>query len=392
MLAPSIPFWHGFRGANDTGEKDRVKKHEIPTPALVVDIDKLQRNIYEMAERARRAGKALRPHIKTHKTPIISHMQIKAGAVGITCAKLGEAEVMAAAGIEDIFIAYPIVGQDKLERLLNLARWVPRISTSVDTFEAARTLNDAAVSRGQCIDVIVEVEAGYRRTGIEPGELMLQFVREVVTSMPGLNYRGLMYMAGDTCKYPEKEKQLAGELAGVKVATDAAALLRANGIETAVISGGSTPGAQFLDKLEGVTEYRVGCYVFGDMKYADLGALTRNQMALTILVTVVSVPSVRKPDHFVVDAGSKTLTHSDAMTTPGYGTFVQYPELAVNVASEEHGAVHLPKGHKPPKLGAKLDIYPNYVSDVVNLADELWVVQGDEVIAVWDILARGKRT
>ena len=368
-----------------------MKKHEIPTPALVVDLDKLQCNIDDMADRARRAGKQLRPHIKTHKVPIIAHMQMRAGAAGIACAKLGEAEVMAAAGIEDIFVAYPIVGQDKVERLLNLARWVPRISTTVDTFEAARALSEAAIACGKRVDVLVEIEAGYRRTGIEPDQRMVEFVSEIVTSMAGLHYKGLMYMAGDTGKYVEREKQRAGELAGAKVATDAAALLRANGIETQVISGGSTPGAQFMELLEGVTEYRVGCYVFGDMKYADLAAHTREQMSLTILATVVSVPYMSEPDHFVVDAGSKTLTHSDAMITPGYGTFVQYPSLTVNVASEEHGAVHLPKGAKPPPIGTKLDIYPNYVSDVVNLADELWVVQGDDVVATWDILARGKR-
>jgi D-serine deaminase-like pyridoxal phosphate-dependent protein len=114
-------------------------------------------------------------------------------------------------------------------------------------------------------------------------------------------------------------------------------------------------------------------------------------MSVTILTTVVSVPSVAEPDRFVVDAGSKTLTHAGATTTPGYGTLVQYPELAVNVASEEHGAVHLPKGVKPPAIGTKLDIYPNYVSDAVNISDKLWVVQNGDVIAVWDILARGKR-
>lgn len=368
-----------------------MKKHEIPTPALVVDLDKLQCNIYGMAERARRAGKHLRPHIKTHKTPIIAHMQVKAGAVGIVCAKLGEAEVMAAAGIEDIWVCYPIVGPDKIERLLNLARWVPKVSTTVDTPEAARALSKAAVARGQCIDVLVEVEVGYKRTGIEPGEPLLGFVKEIVGAMPGLRYKGLMYIAGSLIKHLERDKQLAEEQAAAQIVTDAAALLRANGIETAVISGGTTPGAQYMDKLEGVTEYRVGCYVFGDMKYADLGAHTRDQMSLTILTTVVSVPSVSEPDHFVVDAGSKTLTHTGAMTTPGYGTFVAYPSLAVNGASEEHGTVHLPKGVKPPAIGAKLDIYPNYVSDVVNLSDKLWVVQDDEVIAIWDILARGKK-
>jgi D-serine deaminase-like pyridoxal phosphate-dependent protein len=318
-------------------------------------------------------------------------MQMKAGAVGIACAKLGEAEVMAAAGIEDIFIAYPIIGQDKVERLLNLACWVPKISTSVDALAAACALNEAAVARGLRLDVMIEVEAGYRRTGVQPDEHLLRLAQAIVTSMPGLRYKGLMYMAGGTGVYLEPEKQLAGELAGAKVATEAAAYLAANGIPTEVVSGGSTPGAKFVDRLQGVTEYRPGCYVFGDMKYADIGALTREQISLTILTTVVSVPDVAEPDHFVVDAGSKTLTHCQAMTTPGYGTFVQFPRLSVTIASEEHGSVHLPKGFKPPQLGAKLDIYPNYVSDVVNLSDTLWVVQGDEVIADWEIAARGKR-
>jgi D-serine deaminase-like pyridoxal phosphate-dependent protein len=368
-----------------------MKKHEIPTPALVVDIDKLRHNIDDMAERARAGGMALRPHIKTHKTPVISHMQVKAGAVGIVCAKLGEAEVMAQAGIDDILVCYPIVGQDKIERLLNLARWVARVSTVVDTLPAAQALSDAAVARGQCLDVLVEVDVGYRRTGIQPGEPLLALITAMVQSMPGLRYKGLMYIAGGLIKHMEKEKQLAEEQAAIDIVLDAARLLRANGIETETISGGTTPGAQYMADLEGVTEYRVGCYVFGDMKYADLGALTREQLALTILTSVVSVPSVPEPDHFVVDAGSKTLTHSGAMTSPGYGTFVQRPELTVNVPSEEHGGVYLPPRARPPAIGSKLEIYPNYVSDVVNLGDELWVVQGDEVIAVWDIAARGKR-
>jgi D-serine deaminase-like pyridoxal phosphate-dependent protein len=368
-----------------------MQKHEIPTPALVVDYDKLVYNITEMAERARQAGKALRPHIKTHKTPIIAQMQMQAGAVGITCAKLGEAEVMAAAGIQDIWVCYPIVGADKIERLLNLARWVPTMACSVDAPEMARAISAAAVARGQRIDVMVEVEAGYRRVGIQAGELFVNFVKEIVASMPGLRYRGVTYMAGGTCKSADPAQQLAGEQAGAKVAIDAAASLRPYGIATEVVSGGSTPGSRYMAHLAGVTEYRPGCYVFGDMAYADLGAHTRQQMALTILATVVSVPAGPEPDHFVVDAGSKTITHFRAPTTPGYGTFVQMPDIHIAVASEEHGGVHLPKGVRPPALGTKLDIWPNYVSDVVNQSDELWVVRGDEVMAVWPISAARKR-
>jgi D-serine deaminase-like pyridoxal phosphate-dependent protein len=367
-----------------------MKKQDIPTPALVVDLDKLHRNIDDMSARARAAGKHLRPHIKTHKTPIIAHMQIKAGAVGIVCAKLGEAEVMAQAGIEDILVCYPIVGPDKIERLLNLARWVPKVSTVVDTPQAARALNEAADARGQRIDILVEVEVGYKRTGIEPGEPLLDLVQAIVGSMPGLRYKGLMYIAGTIMQHSERDQQLAAEQAAARIVTDSAVLLRARGIETKVISGGTTPGAQYMDQLEGVTEYRAGCCVFGDMKYADFGALSREAMALTVWTTVVSAPATAEPDHFVVDAGSKVLTHSSALTTPGYGTFVQYPDLAVNVPSEEHGGVYLPKGVRPPAIGTKLSIYPNYVSDVVNQADRLWVVQGQDVVAVWDILARGK--
>ena len=150
-----------------------MKKLEIPTPALVVDIDKLKYNIEDMAGRARQAGMALRPHIKTHKTPVITHMQLKAGATGIVCAKLGEAEVMAAAGVDNILVCYPIVGPDRIERLLNLACWVPRVSTTVDTRAAAQALSDAAAARNQCVDVLVEVDVGYKRTGIAPGEPLL---------------------------------------------------------------------------------------------------------------------------------------------------------------------------------------------------------------------------
>ncbi len=369
-----------------------MKKHEIPTPALVVDFDKLNSNIDEMAKRAKKAGKKLRPHIKTHKTPMIARMQIDAGAIGIACAKLGEAEVMAASGIQDIFIAYPIVGEDKVERLLNLARWMPRVSTSIDTFEACMALNRAAARRGQILDVIVEVEAGYYRTGVLPGEPLLHFVKTIIQDCPALRYQGLMYMAGGIGAIIDDEEQRKAEVKGSKIAAEAAEYLLKFGIISNVIGGGSTPGARFLEDIDpAITEYRPGCYVFGDIRYADLGAHSRDSMSLTVLTTVVSVPDVPQPDRFVTDAGSKTLTHMSGITSPGYGTLVQYPHLHVSSPSEEHGVVrNIPEGTKLPKIGDKLEIWPNYVSDTVNYFDRLWVVQKDEVIATWDIQARGK--
>jgi D-serine deaminase-like pyridoxal phosphate-dependent protein len=369
-----------------------MKKIEIPTPALIVDYDKLNKNIAEMADRAEKAGKKLRPHIKTHKTPMIARMQMDAGAIGIACAKLGEAEVMAASGMEDIFIAYPIVGEDKVERLLNLARWVPKVSTSVDTYEALRALNHAAIRRGQTLDVIVEVEAGYYRTGVLPGEPLLDFVKMILQDCPALRYKGLMYMAGGIGSTIDEEEQRKAEVAGSKIAAGAAAYLKKFGIETEVIGGGSTPGARFLEDIDlAITEYRPGCYVFGDVRYADLGALSRESMSLTVLATVVSIPDVPQPDRFVTDAGSKTLTHMPGITSPGYGTLVQYPNLHISSPSEEHGVVRdVPPETRFPRIGDKLDIWPNYVSDTVNYFDRLWVVQNDEVIAAWDIQARGK--
>lgn len=369
-----------------------MKKSEIPTPALVVDYEKLVKNITGMAKRAEQAGKKLRPHIKTHKTPIIARMQIDAGAIGIACAKLGEAEVMAAAGIEDIFIAYPVVGEDKLTRLLNLGQWVPKISTSVDTYDACRALNQAARRRGQILDVIVEVEAGYYRTGVLPGEPLLNFVKMIREDCPALHYKGLMYMAGGIGAIIDEEEQRQAEVAGSKVAANAATYLLKNGIETEVIGGGSTPGSRFLKDIDpAITEYRPGCYVFGDVRYADLGAHSREDMSLTVLATVVSVPDVPQPDRFVTDAGSKSLTHMPGITSPGYGTLVQYPGLYISSPSEEHGVVrNIPAGTQLPKIGDKVDIWPNYVSDTVNYFDKIWVIRQDEVITTWDIQARGK--
>jgi len=239
-----------------------------------------------------------------------------------------------------------------------------------------------------CIDVLVEVECGYKRTGVELGEPLSRLVGRMVRDMPGLHFKGLMVMAGYVYKELDPEKQLAAERRGAKYATDGADQLRRQGIAVEVVSVGSTPGAKHMHQVAGVTEYRPGAYIFGDVINADLGAHTLDEMALTVLTSVVSVPA---PDRFIVDAGSKTLTDARSRTTEGRGPIVQMPGVAISWLCEEHGMVDLPAGVKPPALETKLEILPNYVSDVVNLGDQLWVVQGDRVIAVWDILARGKR-
>ena len=363
-----------------------MKKQSIPTPALLVDIDKLKDNIERMARKARTAGVNLRPHFKSHKAPAIAHMQMKAGAVGISVARLSEAEVLAAAGIDDILVAYPIVGEDKVERLLNLDRLV-KISTTVDTLEAAWALSQAAAAREQRIDVLVEVESGYKRCGVEPGESTLTFVREI-TGLSGLRFKGVMTMAGHIYRQPTRESQFAVAREEAQLGANTAALLRQNGIEVEVISAGSTAAAQFLGEVEGVTEYRPGFYVFNEVSIADLGMCTLAQIAVSVLATVVSVPA---SDRFIIDAGRKTLSSVPASKTPGYGLFRDLPGVTVSWLCQEHGIVNPPVGVPMPSVGQKLEILPNCVADVVALRDEMYVVQGDEVIATWEIPAHSKR-
>jgi len=195
-----------------------------------------------------------------------------------------------------------------------------------------------------------------------------------------------MVMAGHIYKEHDPGKRLAIAQAEADLGADHAHLLREKGIEVDVISVGSTPGAQFLAEVKGMTEARPGAYVFNDTINADLGVCSRDEIALSVLTTAVSVPA---PDRFIVDAGSKTLTDTKSSKTPGRGPIVGMTGVAVSWLCEEHGIVDLPRGVQPPHLGTKLEVLPNYASDVVNLADTLWVVEGEEVIATWKVAARG---
>jgi D-serine deaminase-like pyridoxal phosphate-dependent protein len=362
-----------------------MNKSDLDTPALLVDWDRLQANIARMQRTADAAGVKLRPHTKTHKTPAIAHLQLRAGAKGITVAKLGEAEVMAAAGIDDILIAYPLQGAPKMARLMNLAERV-RVRVSLDSMKVAGDISEAALARGRRIPVLVEVDTGLHRVGLAPGEGVRDFVRDLV-KLPGIEFAGLLTHAGQGYSSPSIEQVAEiGKQEG-ELMVESAERIRADGIEVREVSVGSTPTAPFAAQVKGVTEIRPGNYVFYDSSQLALHSCTPDDLALTILATVV----VRHAERLVFDAGSKAMS-SDRLgpSATAYGAVKNYPHLEIWRLSEEHASVR-PAGEGPvPEIGDRVEIIPNHACAVMNLHDKFYALRGDQVIGEFPILGRGK--
>ncbi len=360
-----------------------MNKYDLDTPSLVIDWDIMQNNIRVMQKVADDAGVKLRPHTKTHKTPLISHLQLNAGAKGITVAKLGEAEVMEAGGIDDILVAFPLQGASKLERLLHLAERV-NITVSLDSRKVAQDISDAAQTRDTKIPVYVEVDVGLGRVGAAHHEGARDLVREIV-ELPGIDFLGIMTHAGHThkAKSLEEIQQLGREEGEWMVET--AELIRKDGIEVREVSVGSTPTARFSAKVNGVTEIRPGTYVFYDTTQVMKHACTWDDCAMTILATVV----VKHPDRLVFDAGSKTLS-SDTAPNGLFGTVKGYPHLEIWRLNEEHATVRIAGDGPLPNIGDKVEIIPNHACATMNLHDSFTAVSKDEVIGEFEIQARGK--
>ena len=355
---------------------------DVDTPALLVDLPRLRRNITDMQASADRAGVALRPHTKTHKSPIIARMQLEAGARGITVAKVGEAEVMVGAGFDDVFIAYPLVGEAKYRRLLPLLERA-RIAVAVDSQVGVAALSAFFGPLGIALPILVEIDTGFRRTGVQSEDEAIALARSIV-STPGVAFGGLMEFGGhaySACS--EEERRSIGEAEGNMLAS-AAAKLAGMGIATPVVSCGSTPSMPFVAGMAGVTEVRPGVYVFGDLKQAELGTLAREECALTILATVVSNPA---PGRFVLDSGTKALS-SDHYATWTYGELKDFPGAVITRASEEHGI--LENVTLPLKVGDKVEVIPNHACATCNMHDELFVIEDGRLVDVWPVSARGK--
>lgn len=341
---------------------------ELETPVPVVDIDRLEANISRLQAYLDEHGITNRPHIKTHKIPEIAEMQMDAGAIGITCQKVSEAEVMADAGFKDIFIPYNIVGESKLNRLMALAKRVT-VSVTADSAFVIRGLSSAAQHAGLILAVLVECDTGLHRCGVQSPQEATELARLINVS-PGLHFGGLM-------TYPTSE------------ATDAFiketyTLLAKDDMQIERVSGGGTPTMWQAHLHPEVTEHRAGIYVYGDRLTLRSGAVTLDTCALHVYATVVSRPTLERG---ILDAGSKSLS-SDLHGLDGYGYICEYPDAKIYALSEEHGHVDFSACEHKPEIGERVSIVPNHCCTVTCLFDEVVGARGDEVEVVWKVAAR----
>jgi len=358
---------------------------QVSTPALTVDMDVLGRNLARMAEVCRRQGVGLRPHTKTHKTAEVGRMQMTLGAVGLTVAKVGEAEVMAAAGLKDILVAFPIVGEEKLRRLARLARTC-RLLLSLDSEAVAQDLSRAAVAQNSTIGVLVEFDVGLRRCGLEPGPGLVKLAK-VVESLPGLKFRGLMSYFGvvwGTVQERRAEAERVAELVALALEP-----FRRESMPVEIFSGGSTPSAEFAHLIPGLTDIRPGTYVYNDLNTYYQGVCTLEECAVRVVATVVSTAV---PGRAIIDAGSKTFSSDLLGSGPksGHGYVVEAPDAPLVKLNEEHGYLDITHSQHPFHVGDVVTVIPNHVCATVNLHDEILTIRGGEVAGCWQVAARGK--
>ncbi len=337
-----------------------------------------------MQERASRAGMRLRPHAKTHKSAYFARRQVEIGASGITVAKLGEAEVLAAAGLDDILLAYPVVGPLKLARLRELLLRVPRFTCAVDSLEVASGISEVGVGLGRRVPVYLEVDStDSRRLGFTPGRVAAEMAARI-RELPGVVLTGLMAHAG--AAYAASDQAAIRELAVREAAgLDETAKIVGGSLQRSV---GSTPTASFMDLAAraGATEARPGTYIFNDRTEMRLGACGLEDVALTILATVVSRPAA---DRAVIDAGSKTLTSDSFLAGTGFGEVRGEPGLRLVRLSEEHGVMEVP-ADCDLRVGDRVEIIPNHVCPCVNLTDELVAMRGGRPEARISVDGRGR--
>jgi len=364
--------------------------YDLDTPVTLIDLDRLEKNIREWQAHADQCGVKFRCHIKTHKIPEIAEMQIAAGARGIVCAKVSEAEPFAAVGIEDICIAYPIVGEMKWKRIAALAGRVRSLTVNCDSAEAARGLSKAAAEAGVTVHVQIDIDSGLHRGGILANDAAaVERLASEIKSLPGLHFAGITtYRSGSFPGAPGPKE--AGHAEG-QLLVDVADRLRAKGIEVGEVTAGSTPTGKWVAEVPGVTEIRAGNYIFNDLMQLDHSIASEDQLSLSVLCTVASTNGAGR---LTIDGGTKTFS-GDA---GGIGTGRAAPaaiaravdrRIFVERLNEEHG---MARTEEPVKLGEKIRFYPYHACTCANLNDEIIGYRGDRVEVVWPVKARGLRT
>jgi D-serine deaminase-like pyridoxal phosphate-dependent protein len=348
-----------------------VRLADVDTPALTVDLDAVERNIARMQAYCDEHGLALRPHIKTHKLPQIARLQVDAGARGITCQKLGEAEVFFDAGFDDMLISFPLVGDAKAERLAALAGRA-RMSVVGDSATVAEGLAGVLAREGLEVDFLVECDTGFGRTGVQNPDEAAELAR-LIARLDGLRFAGLMTYP----TLPESGPWLRAAREAVERA----------GLSVERVSGGGTPTARRTHEIGEVNEVRVGTYVYGDRACIANGSVPLEDCALRVLATVVSRPTRARA---IIDAGSKTLTSDPAVGVTGHGLLVEHPEAEVYALNEEHGYVDVSACERLPVVGDRVTVVPNHACATANMHDEIVVHRGGEIIETLPTAARGK--
>jgi D-serine deaminase-like pyridoxal phosphate-dependent protein len=346
---------------------------ELDTPVLTIDLDVVERNLAALQARCDGLGLRLRPHIKTHKLPELARLQMRAGAVGIACQKLGEAEVMAAAGLRDILMTYPLVGVPKARRFAALAREI-EMSAVGDSELVVRGLSAALEEAGAEAAFLVECDTGYGRTGVQtPAEAAA--LGALADSLPGLRFAGFMTYP----TLPETGAWLDGAIAAA----------RERGLDPGWISGGGTPLRAWAaaEHAPALTEVRAGTYVYGDRMCVADGSAELADCALRVRATVVSRPTA---DRAILDTGTKALTSDTAPGLDGYGHIVEYPGARMPMLNEEHGYVDLSACAERPEVGDVVSVVPNHACGTTNMYDEVYPHRNGELVGVWPVAARGR--
>jgi D-serine deaminase-like pyridoxal phosphate-dependent protein len=356
----------------------------IPTPALVINGDRVRRNLASMSAYTKAHGLKLRPHTKTHKSLELARHQVNSGSFGLTVAKVSEATIMAEA-TDDLLLGYPVVDLLRARRIVEIAR-LNTMRVAIDSVCGVETLSQAAESASVTVGVLVDIDIGHHRTGVQSPEASLALALEVNRSR-GLRLDGMFCFPGHIIAPPSLQAQELSLVSGqLQEAVD---LWKRHGLEAAIVSGGSTPTAYQSHLIPQLTEIRPGTYVFNDMNTVRGHFCTLDDCSARIIATVVSDAV---PGQVAIDAGSKTLTESCCIAAPesGYGYVIEYPAARIATLNEEHGLIDIRACNRPPTIGERITIIPNHICPCVNLQEYAWWIEPDENPRLINVDARGK--
>jgi D-serine deaminase-like pyridoxal phosphate-dependent protein len=356
----------------------------LETPAVTIDLRIMEDNLRRVQQHLSKHGIANRPHIKTHKIPALGKLQMQAGAIGITCQKLGEVEVFTDAGVtDDVLLTFNILGRQKTDRLMALSKRLKRLAVVLDNETVARGLSEAAVRHGRDVPFLVECDTGMGRNGVQTPQAALDLARTAM-KLPGMRFEGIMTFPlrppGASLTNPKLSAP--GSLIFFEQALK---LFKQAGIPVPVVSGGGTPATFTVQDYPMLTEHRAGTYIFCDVMTVAAKAATWDDCAMRVRATVVSRPTAERA---VFDCGTKVLT-SDQYTVTGYGHVMEYPDAVIPHLSEEHGVIDLSKCKKKPEIGEVIHVVPNHCCVVSNMVDELYGVRDGKVETTWRVAARG---